>query len=252
VAVASYKLERSMGDTQSWDTIASGIQFTEYFDADTKFDTHYNYRVSAVDTSGNVSGYATPDITASSFQPNAGANQSVTLHSEDGVVTVEIPSGALPEDAVCNIKPNTNLGDGPTIKSYVLLSGPYNVICKTASSGTIGTFKRPLAVTINIKGFKKKKDLAYFVRDTQNNGQWSKIGQVSRNKKANTDSFSLTSGTSIAIMGKLHHTPWWVTSMIVLVSLLALGGGVVAGGKFMVRRRLEKQYEDYHHKATGL
>ncbi len=251
VAVAGYKLERSSDDSQTWETLTSSLKDTNYFDYQTKFDTKYEYRVSAIDTTGNVSEAANTQILASSFQPNAGPDKSISLHSDDNTVGVEIPAGSLKTDAVCSVQLDSQIGTGPSVKNYIQIGGPYNIICKGDDNVVISSFEKPLSVSVSTKDYKKYKTRAYYVKSTGNNN-WSKIAKFTHNKKDNTDNFILQNGNSFVVMAKLSHTPIWIKLLIGLVILVGVGFGFLLITRLITRRRLEQQYNDYYRKSAGL
>jgi hypothetical protein len=251
VAVAAYKLERSSDGGKNWTTLTASLSDTSYFDYDTQFDTKYQYRLTAIDTSGNTSEPATAEATASSFQPNAGPDKSVSLHSDDNTVSVNIPEGALKNDAVCSVELDSRLGNGPNIKDYVQIGGPYNVICKSNDNVLVAAFEKPVSVSISTKDYKKYKTRAYYVKSTDKT-DWLKIPKTTHNKKDNTDNFTVQDANSIVVLGKLKHTPVWVK---LLVGLTAIGAMVFAFlfiARRIARKRLEQQYRDYYRKASGL
>lgn len=250
-AVAGYKLERSNNDGKDWNTITASLNDTSYFDYEAQFDTKYQYRLTAIDTSGNASEPATTEAIASSFQPNAGPEKSVSLHSEDNTVSVNIPEGALKVDAVCSVQLDSRLGTGPTVKDFTQIGGPYNVICKGGDNGLISSFEKPLSVSVSVKDYKKYKTRAYYVKSTDNS-DWVKVTKATYNKKDNTDNFSIQNGNSIVIMGKLKHTPVWVKLLIGLAVLVGLVFLFLVITRQIARKRIERQYKDYYHKANGL
>ena len=209
----------------------------------------------AYDARGNTSGYATAEISVSSFQPNIGPHKSQQLISKDKLVGVSIPEGAVSEDAVCSIETDLKLGDGPSVMGYVLAGGPYNVVCKNADSAVINSFSSPLTVTVNTTPYKKYTAIAYYGQ-TSGSGKWSQIGQVSHDKAKKTDTFQMSTGNVFAVMGKLHHTPGWLKLVWIILLILLIIGGIIGGGyillRFTAQRRLQNQYNDYYRKSQGL
>lgn len=102
-------MERSTNKGKNWELVGAGIPTTASFDSNTKFDTSYRYRLSAFDGAGNYSGFATTEVITGGFQSNAGPDTELSISSEDGVVDVLIPVGALNEKAVCSVELDVNL-----------------------------------------------------------------------------------------------------------------------------------------------
>jgi hypothetical protein len=251
VGVAGYKLERSDDGGKTWNIIGSAIVGTSSVDADTKFNTHYDYRLSAFDAAGNYSGFASASVDTAGFQPNAGPNQEVTLTSEDNIVTVTIPTGALAEEAVCSIEIDSNLGESPDVADYVLAAGPYQVVCKNKDGINITSFNEPIRVSIDTSSFNKYDDLAYYSRQI-GTGQWENISEVTHDSGSKTDSFELKESTTFAIMGKPHKTSFWIKLLWILLILVIIGVGVYFFIRWRKKRVAEQMYDDYYRKSQGL
>jgi hypothetical protein len=129
------------------------------------FNTHYFYRVYAADQAGNKSGASLPvDITSQAFEANVTADKGATIHSDDKIVTAEIPDGAVTEDAFCEIVQDTTR---LTPKSLKLVAGSYQVNCKNSTGDPISSFEKDADITMALKKFSSFKDFkAYTIEDT--------------------------------------------------------------------------------------
>jgi hypothetical protein len=155
LGVNNYVVERST-DQSVWQKLDDSVTFTTYTDLSVDFGAHYYYRISAQDAAGNTSGYGLTDIIADNFEANAHADQDNSIISDDNVVNVSIPSGALDNDAVCNIaKVATSTGALGNKAAYLI--GPYQLSCKTSDNKTITTFLKPITFTVSLSSNQAKK-----------------------------------------------------------------------------------------------
>lgn len=244
-----YQLDRSDDNGTNWATLDANIQGTSYVDTTTKFDAPYKYRLAANNSAG-TSGYIYADITTSSFVANAGPDSSITLQSDDKVVSVTIPVGALEKPAACSVQPDTQLGSGPSVKGYVLAGGPYNIVCKDKDGNAVTSFKQPVDVSVAVQSFKKYAKLAYY--SSSSDSTWKAIGDINHRTSDKTDNFQLSDSTGFAIMGQPHHTPLWISLLLWLFILGVLGAGGYFGYRWYIQYRLKEQYEDYYRKSQGL
>ncbi len=200
-AVVGYIIERSDDNSQTWSTLSDSTTDPSYTDDSTSFSAKYTYRVSAKDAAGNASDYAVTDITTSSFSANAYADKDSTVKSDDGVVSIKIPAGALSEDAACEINQSN---DKSLSKSHNVLAGSYELVCKKADGSQVDKFNKAIEfkVTVN-KEFLKDKPQLY----TYNGSKWT-------NSKLKLDSdhnfnFSTDSPKPFAIVGASGGMVWW-------------------------------------------
>ena len=160
-----YKLERSL-DQSSWTVVAGNLGGPPYDDKSVDFGVHYYYRLSAVDRTGGASGYATSDATTSAYGSNTANDTTNTYTSDDSLVTVTVPAGALPTDADCSVT-SVNLpaaAKKPGTQSQPLVVGPYQLLCKTLGGDSISSYAKPLGWSVNLKG--KLKNLVNPVPQT--------------------------------------------------------------------------------------
>lgn len=243
--VRSYELERST-DQVVWQKIGDVITDQTYGDEDVNFQTKYFYRLRAVDSSGNVSGNATVEITTGSFEPNAKDGESLVLTSDDGVAKVTIPSGALTEAASCDLKTSGYLA--PTVKNYASVSGPYELLCKLSSGSRLTVFAQPVTVQVNLSDAQKKRygDLKLYTHSSD----WQVVKDVSAD-----NSFVLGDSSDFAILAKTKKTPLWQKVLITIVVIAAVIGvgliGLTRLYRLRLRRQIEQQNRDSYYKERG-
>lgn len=243
--VSGYELERSTDQT-AWQRLGGTITSETFSDPEVTFDTTYYYRLRALDQAGNASGYATAQITTGGFSPNAKAGEALVLTSDDGVVRVSIPAGALAEVAACDLRASRYLPPSP--KDYDSISGPYELLCKVASGSRITAFAQPVTVQVNLSDSQKKRygDHKFYTRASD----WEEVKDVSAD-----NGFVLGDSADFAILGKTKKTPLWQKVLITLFILTAvIGGGLFALSyyyRWRLKRRLEQQNRDNYYKERG-
>jgi hypothetical protein len=125
------------------------------------------------------------------------------------------------------------------IKNQVVISGPYQLLCKDADGNQIQTFNRPLAWV-----YKFKTGLNGYGTPTAVSLDDSGKVAVSKsiyNKKLKTISFSQTNGSqSLILASKTKGLP--VNLIIGVLFILGLFAGVFF---FVLRRRQKENYSDY-------
>lgn len=250
VKVAKYTLERSQ-DKHKWDLLGGDIQTTSYIDLNGDFNVHYYYRLQAIDTSDNKSGYATADITSSDFTANALKSSDATIISQDAIVSVLIPAGALSSNAFCALAINDNITT-PIIDGYKALKGPYSLSCRDTTGKTITNFNIPLVLTasVNANDLKGVSEVKYYGQ--QADGTWSSLNISSHDQKSSTDTIGLDGTQTFTIMGKLKKKALWIS----VVEIIVIIAGLLALLRFVMsrilKRRIDKQKDDYFRKSHGL
>ena len=231
-AVTGYVVERSDDDGQAWSILSDNTTDVAYTDTATEFSAKYIYRVSAKDAAGNGSDYVVTDITTSSFSPNTYADQDSTIESDDGVVSVKIPEGAISEDAACEINKST---DKSLQKSGSVLAGAYELVCKTADGTQIDKFNKAIEFKLAVSPQQLKSNPKLYVND---NGKWT-------NSKLKLDSkhnftFSTDSPKPFAIISASGSMGWWK----ILLGLFLLVGAVFGLVAWIRRRKQLSSYYD--------
>lgn len=219
--IAGYTLERSTDQT-TWTMLDDAIVDTTYTDSTADYNVAYTYRLSAKDTGGNFSDYALVDITTNDFTANVNPDEDSTITSDDGIVEVKFPAGALSEAAFCEISKDSVSGSP---KGYKLVAGGYTVACRNAAGDSITKFDKDLEVTMHLKSYAKKygKFLAYSVDDSS----LSPI-QSSYNKGTGDLTFTLSDLQTFAAFGAKKGSSWFIWLLIPLLLI----------GLFLLIRRL--------------
>jgi hypothetical protein len=215
IAVEAYELERSTDQTE-WTKLDDAISDTSYTDSTADYATTYTYRLSAKDTAGNFSDYALIDITTNDFEANVFADQESTISSDDGLVEISIPAGALSEDSFCEIsKDSTRVSP----KGYKLASGPYSISCRNKAADSVTSFDKAAKVTMHLKSFKKFKKFKAYAVDGNN---LSPI-ESSFNKNTGDLTFSLSELQTFAAYGAKGSNWWlWILFPLLLIGLVLL------------------------------
>lgn len=235
IGVTGYTVERSTDGT-NWEMLSDSVTETTYTDNTAEFNTKYSYRVSAFDSAGNYSDYAVADLTTNAFAPNVYADQDSTITSDDGIVTVNIPAGALKEDAFCEIKKD---GVNSKPKGYKLVAGAYTIECKNAQGDSITSFEKEATVIMDLKDFKQYKKFAAYSIDGNN---LSKIN-ATFNDKDKTLTFKMTEFQTFAAYGAKGSSLWWLWLLI----LLLIGGLIF----FIIRLRRSGGSDDSYYDTTN-
>ncbi len=243
--ISGYELERSL-DQQAWTSLQANFNETSYTDSDTLFNTHYFYRIRAIDTSNNYSDYTTADVTTPGFSSNAFKDKDSELHSDKLSITISIPAGALSDDAQCDIATNNEVLS-PDIDGYKAISGPYQVICKKGDGSLISQFTKPLRVQwklLPVKGISKFDYYGY-------NNKWQHLTLSAHDSKKHIDTFELSNGNTFVAMGKIKHTSPIIKIVEVLLGLAVIVFVVLF---FLYRRYRSQQVStlsDYLSKIRG-
>jgi hypothetical protein len=135
-AAGNYHLERSL-DRVTWAVLADKLTDPTYIDQDVSADVHYYYRLTALSAAGPATDPVLADIAIGKVLA-ADANADASYVSSDHLATVVVPNGAVPADAQCSV---TSGSGRPLSTQRIVLAGPYELICRDASGGTIADFK---------------------------------------------------------------------------------------------------------------
>jgi hypothetical protein len=88
--VKAYRVDRSL-DQAGWETLSSAIAELKYKDITSGFGLHYFYRLSAIDTAGNMSGWATTDVSTDNVGVSENGSTEATYTSQDKLAVVQLP-----------------------------------------------------------------------------------------------------------------------------------------------------------------
>ena len=253
VAVKSYKAERSEDQT-AWTTLKDDVTSTSYTDSGISYGKKYFYRLTAVDTSGNVSTAALSDITTNSFSANVEPESSVTLYSSDGYASVTLPVGSVKEPAQCLVQ-IYNDSSGPTKDGQTLAAGPYQLLCKTSKGDEVGSFEKELTVRVSFTDEVASKYGSYSFYELGKDS-WKEVKVLGVNKKSHSYTFAIKDSTVFVAMGKQHKSSILLTILIVILAIMALIVGVLGAiylyASYTRKKQLKSTYDDYYHKMTGV
>jgi hypothetical protein len=213
IGVASYTLERST-DQADWTMLDDNISGTTYADTTADYGVAYTYRLSAKDTAGNFSDYVLTDIKTNDFTANVSADEDAVITSDDGIVEVKFPAGAVSEDTYCEISKDSISG---TPKGYKLVAGGYTILCKNKAGDEISKFDKALEITMHLKAYTKKygKFAAYGV-----DGSNLSLIQSSFNKSSGDLTFTMKDLQTFAAFGAKKSSMLWI---FILIPLLLIG-----------------------------
>jgi uncharacterized membrane protein YgcG len=217
-----YLLSRST-DSSSWQEIAN-TNLTAYKDEGASFSTTYYYQVQAVSVTGDKSGAVTTQVTTEAFE-----SSSNVITSQDKLVTVSIPDGAIEGEYSCTVSAGEAGGAAPKGQSTLL--GPYDLLCVTAEGDVVGSFEKP--VTIKMKLASVTNGYKNVTVRTQSDGNWSAVKSKYDEQKQEV-SFTLADAHSFAAFGEKQRSIWG-TIVTILFILLLIGAGVY--GYLWWRRR---------------
>ncbi len=229
-AVTGYMVERST-DGQNWTVLNEDVTTQTFTDSDASFGTKYSYRVSAKDEAGNGSDYAVVDISTSAFEANAFTDKESIIENEDKSVSVKIPEGALPENAVCKIDTTSEaaIPDGQS-----LVAGAYALVCKKKDGSVIEQYNKPIEFTV--KTTESDKARLMF----QDGDNWEDSGE-SYNQEVQGYKFSTDHPKSFAVLTTNKKGTNWLLLIFGIFLLLMVILGIIL---WIIRRRQNQQAED--------
>jgi hypothetical protein len=233
--IKGYHLERSL-DKMNWFNKADALTGLTYQDDNAGFDLHYYYRLSAIDNAGNVSGYTTTEVATPKFAGNTSVDNATTYTSEDGMVSVLVPSGAFAGDAACSITQDDS--QKPGTKERPLVGSVYVFLCKTVAGDTISDFGQPLTWNFNLKG-----KLRGLTRPEAYLADNAKVAVKGAKYDANSNVLSFASSSNVPVYVLAAKAPGIPLNLIAIVLAAVIGvGGVLV---VILRRRQKVNYDEY-------
>lgn len=216
-----YLISRST-DSSSWEEIAN-TNTTSYKDEGANFSTTYYYQVQAVSASGEKSGAVTTQVTTEAFESSSNA-----LTSQDKLVTVSIPDGAIEGEYSCTVSAGEALG---VPKGQSTLLGPYDLLCVTSEGDVVGSFEKQATVKMKLASVTNgyKNITARGLRD----GSWTTL-KATYDQQKQEISFALTNAQTFAAFGEKQRSIWGTVVKIFFI-LLLIGASVY--GYLWWRRR---------------
>lgn len=233
--IAGYNLDRST-DNKTWAPLTPQLSDTGYDDQDTKFGTHYFYRVRAVDGAGNPSAYAYVDAATGQFQANSSGDSGLTLTSPDKLAVANLPAGAVTAQANCQVvsdqtEPKTDLS---------VVAGPYVLLCKDQDGNVIDSLDKSADWTINLQG--KERQFTKLQAAQLDGGGRPTAVKTQFNQKTGVMTFSSTASGPFVVLGAVRHGLPWGSIISIIVILLLIFGGI---GYLIYRQRNKQNYDDY-------
>jgi hypothetical protein len=233
--ISGYGLESSI-DRSNWTSVDSGLKDTSFDDQSTSFNTHYYYRLTATDNAGNTSNYALADASTGGFESNASGGSGLTVTSDDKLAVVTLPSGALDNEADCQL-----VNDQTAAKTTQSeLVGPYKLLCKDQQGNNVDSFQQDVSWTINLSHKEKKyTKLSVALLDADGNATDAK---AKLNPKSDVLAFTASASGPFVVLGTLKKGLPWSTIISIILVLLVAGGGI---GFLIYRQRNKQNYDDY-------
>lgn len=243
IGVDHYELDRSLDQT-TWSSISSDITDVTYNDTTGGFNTHYYYRLRAVDAAGNASDYATADVSTGSFTSNTSQASNTTVKSDDGLVIATITAGAIDSDAQCSIISDTANQEKLKPPKLIAIIGPYTLVCKQADGNNVTSFKKRVSLAVHFTAQQTKQFGGFqFYQYDDSSGTW-KLFKIVYNKKAKDYEFAVDKPIQFAVMGSVKKGISAQFVVIVILIILGIAGAVF----FLLRRAKRQQYDAYIRK----
>ncbi|MEI6751117.1 MAG: hypothetical protein WCK69_01010, partial [Candidatus Saccharibacteria bacterium] len=248
IAVSGYQIERSLNQTE-WSVLASNVTEVQYQDATADFLTHYYYRLSAADGAGNISDFATTDVSSRDFVANVSPKDGATLTSEDKTVTVIIPPDAVKVSLFCSLTSDDSQL-APSIKNYSTLAGPYLLNCRNEAGDVVNNFDKPINMTASVSASSRSKvaKVAYF---GQKDNKWIEIKGVKHDKKSGIDNAVLGSYTKFVIMGKTKKTSIWLVLLSIAMVIAGIALVLAALARWKLKHNSDSTNDNYRRQNMG-
>jgi hypothetical protein len=239
--VKAYRVDRSL-DQAGWETLSSAIAELKYKDITSGFGLHYFYRLSAIDTAGNMSGWATTDVSTDNVGVSENGSTEATYTSQDKLAVVQLPAGLVAGSEIsCQVNDLTDVrGKKVGDKSQPVVLGPYELACKTVAGSVITDYKKQVTWTLDLKGQLKNlhSPVAYMY------GADGGPVEVKGVRYSDKDQTMVLQAPADAIVVVQASVPQGVSPNF-LVVFLVVAGIVAAIIVFALNRKKKLQYEEY-------
>jgi hypothetical protein len=253
--IKGYIIQRSLDGT-TWSTLSGSVTGDSYTDKTASFGINYFYQINAVDEAGNMSGWTgteaqTPGFSNNSQSTASGSSTTTSYTSDDGLVSVTVPPGAITQDADCSVDTLklTSEDSAPSNPGFSLVMGPYQFVCKTQGGQEIPPSAQAVTWVFQVNSRLGKK-VNPQVDSYGSNGSTTLVpGPYS--VSAGTITVSETNPDVELIVMAAAAQPFVPTNFVIAVFLLIL---ILAGIAVLIFRQQEKiSYHDYlRNKYTNL
>jgi hypothetical protein len=230
-AADHYVLSRTSDDGATWQQISDHVTGTSYTDEETDFSATYSYRLQAFGPTGLSSPLSTVQASTEAFK--ASSNQ---ITSDDNLMQVTIPEGAIDGDYSCSISNDeTSSSKVPSDKSPLL--GPSTLNCVTADGDVINSFKKPVIIVMKLASV--VDGYSDITAATYKDGSWKTVTST-YNAQNQQISFKISDDVAFVAFGVKQHSA--AGMIIVIVLLLLLIAGALAAYFLWWRRRSGDNY----------
>jgi hypothetical protein len=213
------------------------LSATTFDDSTAAFSVHYYYRITATDQVGHTSDYATADATTPGFTSNVDAN-GTTYASDDGLATVQVPSGAVPTDDNCTVAANTQVLRATSGSKIV--AGPYQLVCKDSNGQALTDITGSLTWNIKLKG-KLNGVGTPAAAKVEVNGALTALKESEYDKNSQVLIFKNDSLQPVAAEAPINAGfPWSI-----FIGVLFIGGIVMAVLVMLALRSRKLSYQNY-------
>ena len=241
--IKGYQLERGLDLTHSV-VLAGTITTAAYRDDSAGFGAHYYYRLRAIGSDGQVSDPVVTDaITATFTKTTTSDNTVLTFTSEDKLVSVTLPAGAVRAGTDCSV-PADKL-DVVNPKDQSLVVGPYTLLCKDNTGNTITSFVRPVNwvfdLNTNLAGRTSPKPVS-----VDESGRTGLIPGSTYTASTGLLEFGLTTSGATAVVAT-NTSGFGISANIVAVIGILIAIGV--GGYIIANRIRQRQAYDRYLKS---
>jgi hypothetical protein len=238
--IKAYRVDRSL-DQAGWNTLSDTITELKYKDTTSGFGLHYFYRLSAIDNAGNLSGWATTDVSTENVGTSETGSSEATYTSQDKLAVVQLPAGLVASEISCQVNALDDIrGKKIANRAEPVVVGPYELACKTVAGSVITDYKKQVTWALDLKGQLKNlhNPVAYMY------GADGNPVAVKGARYSDTDQTMVVTVPADAIVVVRASVPQGVSPNFLIV-ILVIGGIIAAIVVFALNRKKKLQYEEY-------